>query len=105
MGTTPTANSVAYVFLIRSNNDTTPIADDGAGTTDAAITIVQSNLLGVILCPSATTGAVLAKNFDTLPLGLPLGPKWGVAVVNSTQVALSSSGHTVDFIGRTQTVA
>jgi len=104
MGTTPTANTLCYVYLIRSNNDSTPLVDDGAGASDAAITIVESSLLGVLVCPSATTGLQITKNFDTSPLG-PLGPKWGIAVVNSTQVALSSSGHTASYIGRTQTVA
>lgn len=104
MGTTPTANTLSYVYLIRSNNDGTPLIDDGAGASDAALTVVNASLLGVLLCPSATTGAQITKNFDTSPLG-PLGPKWGICVINSTQVALSASGHTASFIGRTQTVA
>src|SRR6185312_4955761 len=74
MGTTPTANTLCYVFLIRDNADSTPLRDDSAGASDAAITINNAALLGVLLCPSATTGQQLTKNFDTSPLG-PLGPK------------------------------
>jgi hypothetical protein len=101
---TPTANTLAYVFLIRSNNDGTPIIDDNASQTDAAITITNAFLLGSILCPTATANLVLSKTFDTSFLG-PLGPKWTIAVVNSFKSALASSGNSASFIGRSQTVA
>lgn len=104
MGNTPTANSNLYVYLIRSNNDGTPLIDDNAGASDAGLTIVNATLLGSMLCPSATTGLQVTKNFDTGPLGIPLGPKWTIAIVNSTQVALSSSGHTISYLGRQQQV-
>jgi hypothetical protein len=103
MGTTPTAGGLVYVYLIRDDNDL-PIIDDNGGASDAAITIVNAPLLGVLLCPSATTGIVLSRTFDTSQLG-PLGPKWGIAIVNGSGVALSSSGHTAEYTGRTQTVA
>lgn len=102
-GTTPTANTLLYIYLLRSNNDGTPIADDNAGASDAAITIVEASLLGVLVCPTATANLLLSKNFDTSPLG-PLGPKWGIAVVNASQAALAASGHLASFIGRTQQV-
>lgn len=105
-GTTPTANTPIYVFLIRSNKDTTAIRDDGAGASDAGITIVQSVPLGAIIVPAATSNAAYKRNFDTSSLG-PLGPEWGIAVVNSSGAALNSTGgnHVASWIGRTQTVA
>lgn len=106
MGTTPTANALVYVYLIRSNNDSTAIIDDGAGASDAGLTIINAQILGILKNPDATTGNVLKDNFDTKPLG-SLGPKWTVAVVNSSGVALDSTGgnHVMSYIGITQTVA
>lgn len=106
VGTTPTANSLIYVYLIRSNNDTTAIIDDGAGASDAALTVVNAPLLGTILCSAATSNTAYYGVFDTKALG-SLGPKWGIAVVNSTGVALNATGgnHVASYIGITQTVA
>jgi hypothetical protein len=102
-GTTPTANSLIYVYLIRDDNDT-PVIDDNGGASDAAITIVNAPLLGVILVNSATSNLVYSRIFDTSQLG-PLGPKWGIAIVNSSGVALNASGHVTEWVGRYQTVA
>lgn len=106
VGTTPTANTLIYVYLIRDNNDGTPIRDDGAGASDAGITIVNAPLLGTILCPATTSDTAYYGEFDTSQLG-PLGPKWGIAVVNNTGVALNATGgnHVVSFIGVTKNVA
>lgn len=107
MGTSPTNNSLVYVYLVRSNNDSTAIIDDGAGTTDAGLTVINAPLLGVLNTGgAAATGQNLKANFDTRFLGA-LGPKWTVAIVNSSGVALDSTNgnHVVSFVGITQTVA
>jgi len=106
VGTSPTANSLIYVYLIRDNNDVTPLRDDGAGASDATITIINAPLLGTILCNASTTGATYRGIFDTKPLG-SLGPKWGIAIVNATGVNLDSTeaNHIKSYIGITQTVA
>jgi hypothetical protein len=106
VGTTPTANTPIYVYLIRSNADGTPIQDDGSGASDAALTVVNSPLLGVINCPAATSDTAYYGIFDTSALG-PLGPKWGIAVVQSTVTNFNSTAgnHIVNFIGVTKTVA
>lgn len=105
-GTTPTANSLLYVYLIRQNNTGTPIADDGAGTTDAGITIVNAQLIGVILCPSATSNVPLKKTIDVSFAGM-VPAKWGIAIVNASGVALNATGgnHVVSFTGFKATVA
>jgi hypothetical protein len=104
MGTAPTANTPIFVYLIRSNNNA-PIIDDGGTTTDAGITINNAQLLGVINCSATTTGAVYVGIFDTSQLG-PLGPKWGIAVVNNTGVALDATegNHLKTFIGVSRTI-
>lgn len=106
VGTTPTANSLIYVYLIRQDNNTTPIADDGAGTTDAGITITNAPLLGTLLVPATTSNVAYKRIFDTTVLGT-LSPKWGIAVVNSSGVALNATAgnHVVTFIGYKATVA
>ena len=106
MGTSPTANSLIYVYLIRSDNAGTPVIDDGAGASDAGLTVVNAPLLGTILCSAATSNAAYYGVFDTKFLG-SLGPKWGIAIVNSSGATLNSTGgnHLAEFNGITQTVA
>lgn len=99
VGTSPTANSPIYVYLIRSDNGT-PIAGDGAGVSDAAITIKNAVLLDVITCTAATSDTAYYKTMDTKFVG-SLGPKWGIAVVNSTGAALNSTvgNHEISWVG------
>lgn len=106
-GTSPIGNSPLYVYLIRSDNNGTPIEDDGAGASDAAWTANNAQLLGVLNTKaSPSTGDVLTGVFDTKALG-SLGPKWGIGIVNNTGVALNATGgnHVISYIGVTQTVA
>lgn len=85
-GVAPTVGSVFEIYLLRSDGT---IADDGAGASDAAITIENAPLLGTIVVTATTT-----KNFygvfDTSPLG-PLGTSWGIAVKNSTGQSISAT--------------
>jgi len=82
----PTAGSIAAVYLLR---DTGTIADDGAGASDAGLTIENAPLLGTIVF-TATTAKAFYGIFDTSPLG-PLGPTWGIAIVNSSVQALNAT--------------
>ena len=95
VGTTPTANTLIYVYLLRGDGT---ITDDGAGSSDAGITIINAPLLGTILCPAATSNTKYYGVFDTKPLG-SLGKSFGVAIVNSTGVALNSTGgnHVINY--------
>lgn len=91
-GSAPTAGAVYEVYLLRSDGT---IADDGAGASDAAITIENAPLLGTIKV-TATTAKAFYGVFDTAPLG-PLGPTWGIAVVNESGQALSSTEGDHDY--------
>lgn len=106
VGTSPTANTPIYVYLIRSNADGTPIRDDAAGASDAGLTVKNAPLLGVITCTATTSDVAYYGIFDTSVMG-PLGPSWGIAIVHSTGVNLNATGgnHTVNFIGVTKDVA
>lgn len=97
-GTSPTANRTFYVRLIRSNNDSTPMRDDGAGASNAALTCLNAELLGTIEMNSGSSNVTFRKSFDTSKLG-PLGPKWAIQISHDTGAALNSTGsnHKVTY--------
>lgn len=86
-GTTPTANSLVYVYLIRGDGT---LKDDNAGNSDAALTVVNAPLLGVILIPAASSNTAYTALFDTKSLG-SLGPVFGIAIVNNSGVAANAT--------------
>lgn len=88
VGTTPTANSLVYVYLIRTSGT---LNDDGAGSSDAGLTVVNAPLLGTILVPAATSNTAYYGIFDTKFLG-SLGSSWGIAVVNSSGATANGTG-------------
>ncbi len=93
-GVAPTAGSTIDVYLIRSDGT---VADDGAGASDAAITIENAEPLGSIVL-TATTAKTFRKVFDTTALG-PLGPSWGIALVNRSgqTVSTTAGDHSVGY--------
>lgn len=89
-GTAPTAGKVYEVYLIRGNDPaSSDYRSDGAGASDAAITIENAVLLGAIVV-TATANKVFYGEFDTAPLG-PLGPEWGIAIKNNSGQALNAT--------------
>lgn len=84
----PNAGTVYLVYLLRDDGVTT-LRTDGAGTTDAAITIVNAQLLGTIVVTNNANTNFYGE-FDTAALG-PLGPKWGIAVTNQTNQSLDAT--------------
>ncbi len=94
-GTSPTGNRGAYFFALRTDGT---IYTDGAGDTDAALTILNAEAIGgLVNKASPSTGDVLRGVFV---LDNP-GPKWGVALYQDTGVALSSTGsdHDIRWVG------
>lgn len=98
-GTSPTGNKGANIYLIRDDADaTTAHRSDGAGASDAAITILNAPLVGrLVNKASPATGDNLYGEFVIYKPG----PKWGVAVVHDTGVNLDSTGsnHWIRWIG------
>lgn len=95
LGTSPTGNRAVYVYLIRGNGTERA---DGAGPTDAGITVVNAELLGVMASKSSpATGDVLVGAF----LIEEPGPEWGIAIVHDTGVNLDSTGgnHVLSYVG------
>lgn len=98
LGTSPTGNRAVYVYLIRSDNHGTIHQSDGAGASDAALTVQNAQLIGAMVDKaSPATGDVLYGEFI---IHRP-GPKWGIAIVHDTAVNLDSteSNHWVRFVG------
>lgn len=101
----PTNGSLYTIHLIRRDSHSSPnVSDDGAGGSDAAITIENAPAIGAIIATSTAN-----KNFyavlDTNVLG-PLGPSWGIAIRNSSGQAISATeaDHSVRYVGRYQAV-
>ncbi len=88
----PTGGSKYRVHLIRSNESN---ADDNASESDANLAIENAPLLGELEV-TADASKTFSKTFDTWPLG-PLGPSWGIAIVNGTDQALHATGSSVTF--------
>ena len=86
-GSAPTAGRVYEVYLIRGDGT---VRDDGAGASDAAITIENAALLGTIVVTNNASKAFYGV-FDTGALG-PLGSEWGIAIKNAADQALDSTG-------------
>jgi hypothetical protein len=98
LGTTPVANKGVYIHLIRDSGDVTPIRSDSAGTSDAPLTVLNSEQIGGLQGDNTTTsGQVLSSCFVIQDPG----PKWGIAVHHDTGVNLDSTGsnHSIRFLG------
>jgi len=98
-GTSPTGNRGVYIHLLRDDGDaSTPQRTDDAGADDAAITIGNAELVGVLQNGgSPSTGDDLVGSF----LIHQPGPKWAIAIVHDTGAALDGTGgnHVVRFVG------
>ena len=97
-GTSPTGNRTVTAYLIRDDNNGTNHRTDGAGASDATITVLNAQLIGIMNNKaSPATGDLVYGEFV---IDNP-GPKWGIAIQNDTGVALDATGsnHWVRFVG------
>lgn len=86
-GTSPTGNRKADMYLIRDDNNSN--RDDGAGTSDNAITILNAPHVSTgINKSSPSTGDVI---YIPSTLIIHPGPKWTLAIVHNTGVNLDAS--------------
>jgi hypothetical protein len=96
LGTSPSANKTVQVYLLKGNGG--GLRTDNAGSGDAALTVKNAPLLGVMTTGGApVTGDVLQKHFTIRDPG----PEWGIAVVHDSGVNLDSTAgnHAVHYIG------
>lgn len=95
LGTSPTANKSVYIYLIQSDGTN---RTDGAGASDAALTIKNASLIGIMTTGSSpATGDNLRKTFNVEGLG----KEWGIAIIHDTGVNLDSTGgnHVIGYAG------
>lgn len=96
-GTSPTGNRKGLLYLIR--DDDNGHRDDGAGASDAGITILNAPLVSVgVNKSSPATGEVIY--FPTTRIIQP-GPKWTLALVHDTAVNLNvtESNSKIFYVG------
>ena len=97
-GTSPAANRAVYVCLLKADDNATEHITDGGGTSDAALTVVNAQLIGAMYNgTSPSTGDVLYGEFVVHDPGR----QWGIAIVQDTNVNLDSTGsnHWVRYVG------
>jgi hypothetical protein len=88
-GTAPTAGAVYEIYLIRGTGQGTNERTDGAGSTDAPITVVNAQLVGTLVV-TANPNTNFQDEFDTAPLG-PLGTEFGSIVRNASGQSLNAT--------------
>lgn len=101
-GTSPTANKTIQFYLLTADKTSAPnVITDGAGASDAGLTVVSAPLVHVIQTTSTSNqsyqGSFLIRN---------PGVAWGVAIVHDTAVNLNSTGsnHAIYYVIENQQV-
>lgn len=99
VGTNPTADTNIYVYLIKGDGTH---RSDGAGASDAGLTVVNARLLGVIRVTAATSDTAYYGEF----IVRNPGPEWGIAIVHDTGVNLNATGsnHAVRYTTEDQEI-
>lgn len=101
-GTSPTVNKSIQFYLVSGDNPSSSnIRTDGAGASDAALTVVTAPLVFVVQVTATSNvsyqGSFLIRN---------PGVEWGIAVVQDTGVALhaTAGNHDIRYVIEDQTV-
>lgn len=95
-GTSPTVDKSIRMYLILGDGHTTPFRSDGAGASDASLTVVNAQLIAAVSIKATSDKAYYLESIIDSP-----GDEWGVAVVHDTGVNLNSTAanHFVHFRG------
>lgn len=100
-GTSPVANKTIQFYLINGDDPSSSnIRTDGAGASDAGLTVVTAPLVYVVQTNGTSNqpyrGSFLIRN---------PGPEWGIAVVHDTGVNLHATGsnHSLRYAIEDQT--
>lgn len=101
-GTSPTANKSIQFYLITADAPSAPtIITDGAGTSDAGITIVTAKLVNVVQTTSTSNQAYQ----DSFLIRNP-GRAFAIAVVHDTGANLhaTAGNHVIEYMSEDQTI-
>lgn len=90
-----TVDRSVQVYGLRADNHASQIATDGWAETNAGLTVLNAQLLGVLI--TKTANEVLRGEF----VFENPGPSWGIAIVHDTAVALDATegNHLKHYIG------
>ena len=87
----PTAGATFDVYYLEhDDHGSDPVYTDNWVGTNASFTPENAVPLGAIVV-DATTSKEFRGQFDTKALGITLGPKWGIAVVNNSGTQASTT--------------
>jgi len=89
-GTSPTSARTVSLYLLTGDAHGTPHRTDGAGASDAAITLANAPIIGVMR--NKGSGAATGDNVYGEFLVRIAAPSWGVALVHDTGVNADSTG-------------
>lgn len=95
-GTSPTVNkSIQFYLICGDDPSSSNIRTDGAGASDAGLTVVTANLVCVVQTDATSDKAYIGSFLIRNP-----GPEWGICVVHDTGVNLNSTGsnHAIRFV-------
>lgn len=101
-GTTPIDNKTIEFYLLTGDKITTPdIITDGAGASDASITIESASLVNIVQIDNDSN-----KTYQDSFLIRNPGVSWGIAVLNNTGVTLNStsSNHKLTYVRENQEI-
>lgn len=89
-GTSPTSSRTVSLYLLTGDGHATPHRTEGAGASDAGITLANAPIIGVMRNKGsgAATGDLVYGEF-TVRIA---APQWGIAIVHDTGVNLDSTG-------------
>jgi len=89
-GTSPTSAKTVSIHLLAGDAHGTPHRTDGAGASDASITLINSQIIGIMRNKGsgAATGDIVYGEF----LIRIAAPSWGIAITHDTGVNLNSTG-------------
>ena len=99
-GGSQTANKGIYLYLLKADKTSSANSiTDGAGTSDAGLTIKSAQQIAGAMCVATTAQTY---QFDCV-INNP-GPCWGVAIVHDTNENLDSTGgnHCIYYVGENQ---
>jgi hypothetical protein len=98
-GTSPTISKGVFFWLLKGDGT---VRTDGAGPSDAGLTIKNAEMLGVLSNTSTTTGEVVAGHFTIQDPG----PEWAVAVGQDSGTALDSTpgNQSIRWVGETDEI-
>ena len=86
-GTSPTADKSIKMYLIKGDGNGTAYRTDGAGASDAALTVANAQLIAAAATSSASDTAYYLEATVISP-----GDEWGIQITHDTAVNLNSTG-------------